>query len=93
MYFIVKKKGVFLISLWMNAKSLMKQHYLKKKNFIVINKWDININKYGTYCRRGYMYAKKVCKDFETKYIDDYQDLYLKSDTLLLDDADMCSET
>ena len=39
------------------------------------------------------MYAKKVCKDFETKYIDDYQDLYLKSDTLLSDDAEMCSET
>ena len=38
------------------------------------------------------MYAKKVCKDFETKYIDDYQDLYLKNDTLLLDDAEMCSE-
>ena len=51
MYFIVKKKGVSLISLWMNAKNLMKQHYLKKNNFIVINKWDININKYGRYCR------------------------------------------
>ena len=40
----------------------------------------------------GYIYAKKICKDFETKYIDDYQDLYLKSDTLLLDDAELCSE-
>ena len=47
----------------------------------------------GDIAEWGYMYAKKVCKDFETKYIDDYQDLYLKSDTLLSDDAEMCSET
>ena len=29
---------------------------------------------------------------YETKYLDDYEDLYFKCDTLLLDDAEMCSE-
>ena len=30
-----------------------------------------------------YMYAKRVCKYFETKYLGEYHDLYLKDDTLL----------
>ena len=34
-----------------------------------------------------YMYAKRVCKDFEIKYLGEYYDLYLKSDTLLLADV------
>ena len=34
-----------------------------------------------------YMHAKKVCKDFETKNLGEYHDLYLKSDTLLLTDV------
>ena len=32
----------------------------------------------------GYMYGKRVCKDFEIKKLGEYHDLYLKSDTLLL---------
>ena len=31
-----------------------------------------------------YMHAKRICKDFETKKLGEYHDLYLKSDTLLL---------
>ena len=33
-----------------------------------------------------YMHGKRVCKDFEIKKLDEYHDLYLKSDTLLLVD-------
>ena len=33
------------------------------------------------------MHAKRVCKDFEIKYLGEYYDLYLTSDTLLLADV------
>ena len=32
-----------------------------------------------------YMHAKRVCKEFEMKNFGEHYDLYLKSDTLLLD--------
>ena len=34
-----------------------------------------------------YMHAKRVCKDFQTKNLGEYQDFYLKIDTLLLADV------
>ena len=34
-----------------------------------------------------YMHAKRVSKDCETKIVDEYHDLYLKSDALLLTDV------
>ena len=34
-----------------------------------------------------YMDVKRVCVDFEIKDLGEYQDLYLKSDTLLLGDV------
>ena len=33
-----------------------------------------------------YAHAKKVCKDFEIKYLGEYHDLYVQSHTLLLAD-------
>ena len=66
------------MSTWMNRKSLMKQHYLKKKNFLA-NMEDVT--------DVDYMHAKRVCKEFEKKNLGEYHDLYLKSDTLLLTDV------
>ena len=34
-----------------------------------------------------YNHGKRICKDFETKNLGGYYDLYLKSDTLLLADV------
>ena len=62
----------------MIGKSLMKQHYLKKKNFY-LNMEEIT--------DADYMHGKRVCKDFEIKNLGEYRDLYLKSDTLLLADV------
>ena len=44
-----------------------------------------------------YAYAKRVCKDFEIKYLGENHDLYVQSDTLLLVDVpenfrNMCRE-
>ena len=50
----------------MIGKSLMKQHYLKKKNYTNLNMEEI--------ADVGYMYGKRVCKDFEIKYLDGYHD-------------------
>ena len=78
--FCCQEKVFILMNIWMIGKSLMKQHYLKKKNFIAtLNKEDIT--------DADYMHAKRVCKDFEIKNLGEYHDLYLKSDTLLLADV------
>ena len=34
-----------------------------------------------------YVHAKRVCKNFEIKNLGEYHDLYVQSDTLLLDDV------
>ena len=31
--------------------------------------------------------TKRICKDFEIKYLGEYHDLYLRSDTLLFSDV------
>ena len=33
-----------------------------------------------------YTHAKRVCKDYKTKHLEEYHDLYVQSDTLLLAD-------
>ena len=34
-----------------------------------------------------YSDVKRICTDFEIKYLDEYHDLYLRSDTLLFADV------
>ena len=34
-----------------------------------------------------YIHTKRICNDFEIRYLGEYHDLYLKSDTLLLADV------
>ena len=34
-----------------------------------------------------YVHAKRVCKEFETKNLGEYHDLYVQSDTLMLADV------
>ena len=34
-----------------------------------------------------YVHAERDCKNFETKYLGEYHDLYVQSDTILLADA------
>ena len=31
-----------------------------------------------------YAYVKQICKDFETKHLGEYHDLYIQSNTLLI---------
>ena len=35
----------------------------------------------------NYIHAKRICKDYDIKYLGEYHDFYLKSDTLLLADV------
>ena len=35
----------------------------------------------------NYMHAKRVCKDFQIKNLNNYHDFYLRGDTLLLADV------
>ena len=62
------RKDVFLMSTWMNGKSLMKQHYQKKKFYSNLNIDNIT--------DADYMHAKRVCKDFQIKNFGQYHDLH-----------------
>ena len=64
-----------LMNTLMNGKSLMKQNYLKKKEFYS------NLNMQDD---ADYIHTKRVCKDFEIKNLGEYHHLYLKSDKLPL---------
>ena len=63
------------MSTWKIGKSLMKQYYLKKKNYSNINMEDIT--------DVDYMHGKRVCKEFEIENLGEYHDFLLKRDTLL----------
>ena len=60
----------------------------KWKKFNVPEKKEFyrNLNMEGT-TGTDYMHMRRVLKDFELKNLGEYHDLYLKSDTLLLDDV------
>ena len=68
------------MNIWMIEKGLMKQNYLKKEEFYS----NLNVE---NITEAYYMHAKRVCKDFEIKYLGEYHDLHLKSDVLLLADV------
>ena len=55
------------MSTWMVGKSLMKHQYLKKKFYSNLNIEHIT--------DADYIHAKAVCKDFEIKQLDEYDDL------------------
>ena len=68
-----------LMNIWMNGESLMKHNCPKKEYFFrYLNLEDITGSDYN--------HAKRVCKEFEIKKLGEYNDLYLKSNTLLLTD-------
>ena len=55
-------------------------HYQKKKGFeSQLNMEDITDT--------DYIQAKRVCKDFEIKKLDEYHDVYVQNDILLLADV------
>ena len=59
----------------MSEKSLMKSHY-HKKDYSNLNMENITDSDYN--------HAKSICKNFKIKILDEYPDLHLKIDTLLL---------
>ena len=65
---------------WIIGKNLMKHYYLKEKIFTVIQIWKILLMQITRNCLR-------ICKDFETKNLREYHDLYVQSNTLLLADV------
>ena len=65
---------------WIAGKDLMKhQYHIKKDFYSKLNLEDI-INK-------DYTHAQNVFEEFELKNLGDYHHLYVKSDTLLLENV------
>ena len=66
-------------------------------NIITWQRRFLQSTKYGRYNVADYTHAKRACKDFEIKNVEEYNDLYVQSDTLLLADVlqkfcNMCPE-
>ena len=70
------KIGFTLFNILMIEKNLMKLHYLKTKIFTVALTWKILLMQIT--CTK-----KRVCKDF-LKKLEEYNDLYIQNNTLLL---------
>ena len=69
-----------LMNTWMNRKSLIETSLPEQKS----THGNLNMRDIAD---ADYMYAKRICKDFEIKDLGEYHDLYLKSDTFLLVDV------
>ena len=69
---------IFMI-IWIISKSLIKQCYWEKKNFITTLYKEITDS--------DFMHGKRICKNFEIKHLSEYHDLYFKRDQLLLADV------
>ena len=59
-----------LMATWMNGKSLMKHHCLKKKKFYSNLNMEVITNS-------DYLHTKRVCKDFEIKNLGEYHDDFI----------------
>ena len=73
---LLLRKGFYPYEYMYDWKNLMKQYYLKKKIFTMEDITDAD-----------YVHTKRVCKDFEIKNLEEYHDLYVQRDTLLLADV------
>ena len=74
------KKGIYPYEYMDKWERFNETSLLEKEEFYS----NLNMEKTAD---AGYNHAKEVCKDFEMKYLDEYHDLYLKRDTLLLADV------
>ena len=70
---------MIFMSIWIISKSLIKQCYWEKKNFITTLYKEITDS--------DFMHGKRICKNFEIKHLSEYHDLYFKRDQLLLVDV------
>ena len=59
-----------LMTTWMNGKSLMKHHCLKKKKVYSNLNMEVITNS-------DYLHTKRVCKDFEIKNLGEYHDDFI----------------
>ena len=59
-----------LMTTWMNGKSLMKHHCLKKKKFYSNLNMEVITNS-------DYLHTKRVCKDCEIKNLGEYHDDFI----------------
>ena len=89
-FILLLRKGVYPYEYMDDWKKLNETSLREKKDFYShVNMEDIT--------DADYTHAKRVFKDFEIKKIGKYHDLYIKSDTLLVDDVfnnfrNMCLE-
>ena len=67
----------------MIGKNSIKHHYLKKEIFT-----DADITDITDITDADYAHAKRVRKDFETKHLGKYHDLYVQGNRLLIEAID-----
>ena len=65
--------------------------------FVYPSEYMDNWEKFNEITDADYPHVKRVCEDFQVRNFGDYHDLYVQSDTLLLDDVfenfqNMCLE-